>query len=147
MGGMGRRFRFAEHWTVGAPPREVAGVLADLELYPDWWPEVRAVGKVDDDTAVVLCRSALPYTLELVLTAVHRGPALLETRIGGSLVGSVRWRLGAEGRAATRLEFEQEVTVAPGPLALASYAAGPLLRWNHQRMMGSCREGLSSRLR
>lgn len=143
---MGRRFRFAEHWTIGAPPGAVHEVLHDLEHYPAWWPEVRAVGKVDDDTAVVLCRSALPYTLELVLTAVHRAPALLETRIDGALVGTVRWRLAPDGRAATRLDFEQEVTVAPGALALASYAAGPLLRWNHHRMMRSCREGLSSRL-
>jgi carbon monoxide dehydrogenase subunit G len=143
---MGRRFRFTEHWTVGARPEAVHEVLHALEHYPAWWPEVRAVGKVDDDTAVVLCRSALPYTLELVLTAVHRTPALLETRIGGTLDGTVRWRLAPAGPAATRLHFEQEVTVAPGALALAAYAPGPLLRWNHHRMMGSCREGLSSRL-
>lgn len=141
---MGRRFRFAEHWTIGAPPDAVHAVLHDLEHYPRWWPEVRAVGKLDDDTALVLCRSRLPYTLELVLSAVHREPDLLETRIDGTLLGSVRWRLAPAGDRATRLEFEQEVTVAPGALALASYAAGPLLRWNHQQMMGSCREGLSS---
>ena len=80
-----------------------------------------------------------------MLTAVHREPTLLETRIDGDLVGDVRWRLSAAGRA-TRLDFEQEVEVAPGPLALASYAAGPVLRWNHRRMMAGCRDGLSRRL-
>jgi carbon monoxide dehydrogenase subunit G len=143
---MGRSFRFTEHWTIGAAPEAVHEVLHDLEHYPSWWPEVRAVGKLDDDTAVVLCRSVLPYTLELVLTAVHREAALLETRIGGALRGSVRWRLAPAGHGTTRVDYDQEVTVAPGALALASYAAAPLLRWNHHRMMGSCREGLSSRL-
>ena len=143
---MGRTFRFAEHWTMGAPPSAVHEVLHDLEHYPEWWPQVRAVAKVDDDTARVVCRSALPYSLDLVLTAVHREPELLETRIDGDLVGEVRWRLAASGHA-TRLEFEQEVEVGSWPLALASYAAGPVLRWNHHRKMAGCREGLTLRLR
>jgi len=77
---------------------------------------------------------------------VHRDPDLLETRIDGDLEGQVRWRLAAAG-SVTSLEFEQQVEVAPGPLALASYAAGPVLRWNHHKMMAGCRDGLSRRLR
>ena len=45
---------------MGAPREAVHAVLHDLEHYPDWWPQVRAVAKVDDDTARVVCRSTLP---------------------------------------------------------------------------------------
>ena len=47
-------------------------VLVDLEFYADWWPQVRAVAKIDDDHALVVCRSSLPYDLELELSAVSR---------------------------------------------------------------------------
>lgn len=143
---MPRTFSFREQWTLAAPVARVHEVLLDLERYPEWWPEVRAVAKVDDDRAVVLCRSTLPYTLELELGAVHREPELLETTIAGDLVGEVRWRLAPEVRGC-RVDYEQDVVVGRPLLALAAYAGGPLLRWNHRRMMASCREGLSARLR
>jgi hypothetical protein len=36
--------------------------------------------------------------------------------------------------------------VAGRLLTIGSYAARPLLRWNHDRMMAGCREGLLSRV-
>ena len=69
-----RSFHFESTWEVAAPLADVHSVLVDLEHYPDWWPQVLAVAKLDDDTARVLCRSVLPYTLDLVLGAVHREP-------------------------------------------------------------------------
>ena len=144
---MARTFSFREQWTLAAPVDRVHEVLIDLEHYPAWWREVRAVAKVDDDTAIVLCRSVLPYTLELELTAVHRKPELLETTISGDLVGEVRWRLTPAGGGSTTLGYEQDVVVGRPLLAAAAYAGGPVLRWNHRLMMASCREGLSARLR
>ena len=44
--------------------------------------------------------------------------------------------------AGTRLDFAQDVRVR-GLLALASLPARPLLTWNHDRMMRSCRQGLA----
>lgn len=142
---MSRRFSFHGTWFVDAPPEQVQDVLLDLEHYPDWWPQVVAVAKIDDDHARVLCRSVLPYTLDLVLTAVHREPTRLETTLEGDLDGWVRWRIDAEG-AGTRLDFEQEVAVTGRLLALAAYVAGLPLRWNHHRMMTGCLAGLRSRL-
>lgn len=139
------RFEFRDTWAVAARPSRVHDVLLDLEHYPAWWPQVVAVAKVDDDTARVLCRSALPYTLDLVLVAVHRGPTLLETRIGGDLVGSVRWRLSPEA-GGTRLDFGQEVEVGRALLRTAARGVRPLLEWNHRRMMAGCRTGLARRL-
>lgn len=119
-------------------------MVLDLEHYPRWWPQVRAVAKLGPDTARVLCRSSLPYTLDLVLDAVSREPPVLEVSVGGDLDGWVRWRL-AETPGGTRTDFTQEVSVG-GALALASYALRPLLTWNHHRMMAGCQEGLLRRL-
>jgi hypothetical protein len=102
------------------------------------------VAKLGPDDARVLCRSVLPYTLDLVLHAVSREGSVLEVEVSGDLDGSVRWRL-TPVTDGTRMEFEQSVRVS-GPLALASYVARPALRWNHHRMMLGCVEGLSFRL-
>lgn len=138
-------FEFRDAWSVAADPVVVRDVLVDLEHYPAWWPQVVAVAKIDDDTARVLCRSTLPYTLDLVLVAVHRGPTLLETRIEGDLVGSVRWRISPDG-SGTRLDFGQEVEVDRPVLRVAARGVRPLLEWNHHRMMAGCRTGLDQRL-
>ena len=141
---MSRTFAFRDSWEVGAPPDAVHDVLVDLEHYPDWWPEVVAVASLGPDEARVLCRSRLPYTLDLVLLAVNRSVGVLEVGVSGDLRGSVRFDL-APVLGGTRLEFAQVVSV-PGWLGAASYVAGPVLRWNHDRMMRGCRRGLSARL-
>lgn len=142
---MSATYRFGGTWTMPHPLPAVAGALVDLERYPEWWPEVVAVAGLGPDDARVLCRSVLPYTLDLVLHAVHREPPLLETTVRGDLRGVVRWRLSEEPDGSTRMEFDQEVDVA-GLLAAASYVARPLLRWNHDRMMRSCIAGLRRHL-
>jgi hypothetical protein len=122
----------------------VQGVLVDLERYPEWWPQVRAVASLGADDARVLCRSALPYTLDLLVHALRREPSRLEVAISGDLDGTASWRLTDLGRR-TRLDFVQEVTVG-GWLALVSPVVRPLMRWNHARMMAGCMEGLRDRL-
>jgi hypothetical protein len=134
-------YRFGGSWTVPHDVTTVAGLLVDLERYPEWWPQVVAVASLGPDDARVLCRSALPYTLDLVLHAVHREPPVLETTVAGDLRGVVRWRLTPSGPDRTRMDFEQEVEVR-GALAVASYLGRPLLRWNHDRMMRGCVAGL-----
>lgn len=141
---MTRPFVFRESWTLDAPLVRVHAVLLDLEHYPDWWSQVKAVARLDDEHAWVLCRSRLPYTLDLVLTAVHRDLDLLETTVSGDLVGVVRWRLTDVG-GRTRLDFEQEVELGPRWLAAAAVVFGPLLTWNHDQMMAGCLEGLRQR--
>ena len=141
---MRRAYAFSGSWTVDAATARVQEVLVDLERYPDWWPQVLAVASLGADDARVLCRSSLPYTLDLVLHAVRRDAALLEVRITGDLDGTVTWRITEHGPG-TRLDFEQEVTVG-GWLAVMSPALGPVLRWNHARMMAGCVEGLRARL-
>jgi hypothetical protein len=114
--------------------------LVDLERYPEWWPQVLAVASLGPDDARVLCRSTLPYTLDLRLHAVRRDPLWLEVAISGDLEGLAVWTLTDLG-GRTRLDFAQAVTVG-GWLALVSPALRRLLRWNHARMMAGCVEGL-----
>ena len=137
-------YSFRASWVTPASPEEVAETVVDLERYPEWWPQVRAVAKLGPDTARVLCRSALPYTLDLVLDAVSREAPVLEVAVSGDLDGWVRWTVTPDA-GGTRTDFAQEVSVT-GPLAAASLVARPLLRWNHQQMMRGCQDGLSARL-
>lgn len=141
---MSPSFAFRDTWEVSAPAAAVHDVLVDLEHYPAWWPQVVAVAALGPDDARVLCRSVLPYTLDLVLHAVDRSPGVLEVGVSGDLRGSVRFDL-VPVDGGTRLEFAQEVRV-PGWLGAASYVARPALRWNHDRMMRGCAQGLRSRL-
>nr|WP_174268043.1 SRPBCC family protein [Nocardioides zeae] len=130
------------------PPDAVATVLLDLAAYVDWWPQVVAVGRLGDDDALVLCRSTLPYDLELHLRATERALPRLEVAIGGDLVGTARFTLVAVG-AGTRVDYRQEVDLGgwfgrvPGPVLRL---LDPLLRWNHARMMAGCVAGLRARV-
>lgn len=141
---MSAHYRFEHRLAVPAPADRVRAVLLDLERYPRWWPQVRAVGSLGPETALVLCRSVLPYDLELVLEAVRREAAVLEVRIGGALDGFAQWRLEPRG-STTALAYEQEVD-ARGALAAASYPLRPLLRWNHAVMMRGFDRGLPGAL-
>ena len=139
-----RSFRFVDSWEVAAPAESVRDVLIDLERYPEWWPQVRAVAKVSDDDAIVLCRSRLPYTLEMHLHAVSRDLPTVRVDIGGDLDGFAQWTLVATARG-TRLDFLQDVDLVSVPGWVASMAR-PILTWNHHRMMDGARTGLSRRL-
>ena len=103
-------YEFRGAWSVAAPLEAVREAVVDLERYPEWWPQIRAVAKLGPDDARVLCRSTLPYTLDLVLHAVSREGTVLEVEVSGDLDGSVRWQLSPEP-AGTRMEFEQHVRV------------------------------------
>ena len=135
---------FEERWTVAAPPEQVRDVLIDLEHYPEWWQQVVAVAKAGEDDAVVLCRSALPYLLEMRLHAVSRELPTIEVGIDGHLRGRVRWTLLPDS-GQTALRWEQRVTVH-GWLRPFAVLLRPLLRWNHARMMAGGRAGLVRRL-
>ena len=102
--------------------------------------------KIDDDTALVVCRSVLPYDLELVLTAVSREVDLLEVQIEGPIRGYARYHLVETGPGVTSLHFEQEVRAESRLMVLASYVARPLLVWNHHRMMRGSEQGLRALL-
>ncbi|MET0837351.1 MAG: polyketide cyclase [Marmoricola sp.] len=140
-----RVYRFSSVFTLEATRKRVHDVLVDLEFYSDWWPQVRAVGKIDDDHALVVCRSVLPYDLELVLTAVSRDLDCLEVGIVGPIRGWAKFHLDEQSPGVTSLRFEQEVRAEAPSFVLASYVVRPLLVWNHRRMMSGAEQGLRER--
>jgi uncharacterized protein YndB with AHSA1/START domain len=145
MADMAPHYRFRQRAWVPAPPERVREVLVDLADYPRWWPQVVAVATLGPDDARVLCRSRLPYTLDLVLHAVSRELPTVEVSVTGQLRGWVRWTLTPEADG-TAMALEQEVTVH-GLLAPIAALARPLLRWNHARMVADGLAGLTARLR
>ncbi|HSE07790.1 MAG TPA: SRPBCC family protein [Nocardioidaceae bacterium] len=143
---MSAHYRFETRWQMPFDREHLFAVLADVGRYPAWWPQVRAVARLDDDTAHVVARSLLPYSLDLVLTRVVEDSAagVLEARITGQLDGWSRWTIDSD-LAGTALRYEQEVT-APGRLMTAASAvARPVLEANHTWMMRGGRRGLLRR--
>ncbi|HEV7146421.1 MAG TPA: SRPBCC family protein, partial [Pedococcus sp.] len=65
-----RTFRFEHQWSLDAPAPRVFAVLADVEGYASWWPQVRRVERIDEESGRTAIRSFLPYTLDLVLRRV-----------------------------------------------------------------------------
>ena len=131
---------FAETWELPIGAEAVRDLLVDVEHYPEWWPQVRAVAKLGADDALLVCRSVLPYDLEIVLHAISRELPALEVGLGGDLDGFARWTLTPTPQG-SRMVFEQEVVVR-GLLGVASSVLRPVLRWNHRQMMLGCRRGL-----
>ncbi|HET8605187.1 MAG TPA: polyketide cyclase [Marmoricola sp.] len=139
-------YHFRHEATVPAPRPRVHEVLLDLFHYVDWWPQVRAVASLGPDDALLVCRSVLPYDLELRAHAVSRALDCLEVEVDGPFTGSVRWALDDVGRDRTRLRFDQQVRVGARPLVVGSWVARPLLVANHRHMMRGAVRGLAARL-
>ena len=136
---------FTDSWETPATPQDVQAVLLDLEHYVDWWPQVRAVASLGPDDALVVCRSLLPYDLELALHAEERDPRSLKVAIDGPIRGFAQWRLAATERG-TRLDFEQRVHAVGRVFRWASYVMRTVLRANHAWMMRGAERGLTARL-
>jgi hypothetical protein len=134
---------FRDSWETPAPPEVVHAVLVDLEHYVDWWPQVRAVASAGPDDALVVCRSRLPYDLELHLHAESRDPGLLRVGIDGPIRGYAAWSL-RPSPVGTRLDFEQRVEAVARSFRWASYIARPLLAANHTWMMRGAEQGLAA---
>ena len=144
-------FEFHHEWALDAPPARVFDALADVERYAAWWPQVRTVERIDDQSGRTTVRSFLPYTLELVLRREVQDEAssILRVAVGGDLEGWCQWRVGpGRGRPGSAVaRFDQVAAVTPTLLARTARLTGPLLRANHTWMMHSGRAGLAAYLR
>jgi hypothetical protein len=140
-------YRFRSVWLLGVGPRSVYEVLARFEDYPGWWPEVRRIRLVGEESCEVTCRSALPYDLTFVLRPTRRDPdvGVLEASMTGDLEGFSRWRI-SEHLSGSRLVFEEEVTAHKRLLRRLAPVARPAFRANHAIMMRHARSGLEAHL-
>ena len=138
-------FDFSSVWFVEAEPPDVVAVLADIDRYPTWWPQVRSVTRVDDDSGAAVVSSLLPVTLRLRMTRVieEREAGLLRVVLAGDLVGHAQWRIATVPQGSV-VHFEQSVRVATRLERMATLVP-LLLRANHAWMMRGALRGLAGR--
>ena len=137
------RYVFRSEWRLPATPEEVYAVLADVETYPDWWPQVRRTRRIDAQSGEVVCRSLLPYDVKFVMHRDVEDPAerVLRARLEGDLTGTSQWTITADG-AGTVAVFDEDVAVGKAMLRAAGRLLRPALRFNHDLMMRSGEKGL-----
>ena len=137
-------YSFSSVWLVEAPAADVFEVLRDLGDYSVWWPEVKEVHRVDDDTTVVRCRALLPYDLRFTMRRSREDPTagVLEVAMSGDLEGFSRWTISSYGDGASRLLFEEEVATNKKLLNQLAPVARPAFTLNHALMMRHGHQGL-----
>lgn len=144
-------FEFHHEWALDAPAPRVFEALADVDRYAAWWPQVRTVERIDEDSGRTKVRSFLPYTLDLVLRreVEDKASCTLRVAVSGDLRGWCQWRVAAapDRARATVASFDQVAVVTPMLLARTARLTAPLLRANHTWMMHSGRAGLAAYLR
>ncbi|GAB3582712.1 SRPBCC family protein [Amycolatopsis endophytica] len=140
-------YRFRDTWLLSAPVRSVYDAVVDLAAYPRWWPDVIEVSRVDEDTAELVCRAALPYALTIRMRRAEEDPRTGRMRV--HLTGDLEGSLAATAvplPGATRLEITQQVIATKPLLRLLSPVARPVFRANHAVMMRRGRRGLAAHL-
>jgi hypothetical protein len=143
-----RRFVFRSQWQLPALPRQVYDVLADVETYPRWWPQVRKARRIDDVSGELTCRSLLPYDLVFLMRQEVRDPdgLVLRAQMDGDLNGSTQWTITADGDGSIAV-FDEDVSVGSGLVGAAGRLFRPALKFNHDLMMRAGEKGLRAHLR
>jgi hypothetical protein len=137
-------YRFRDVWSVEVAAARLFGALVDLASYPAWWPDVRSVRRVDDETAELTCRATLPFALVFRL---HRAvqderAGRLRVNMTGDLEGYCEGLVAAHQPDSARLEISQRVVVNKTLLRRLAPVARPLFRANHAAMMRRGQHGL-----
>jgi uncharacterized protein YndB with AHSA1/START domain len=142
------RYTFRTRWHLPAPPQRVYGVLADVESYPAWWPQVRSARRIDETSGELTCRSLLPYELVFRMHQELRDPEglVLRASMTGDLNGSSQWTISADGDGSAYAVFDEDVSVGSGLLHAAGRLVRPALKFNHDLMMRAGEKGLRRHL-
>jgi hypothetical protein len=141
-------YRFRNVWSIDTGAAALFGALVDLANYPRWWPDIRSVRKVDEDTAEFTCRALLPYAL---IFRLHRAEqdernGRLRVRMTGDLEGYCQGIVAPDHPRRARLEISQRVVVNKKLLRRLAPVARPLFRANHSLMMWRGYRGLRAYL-
>jgi Polyketide cyclase / dehydrase and lipid transport len=140
-------YAFRSVWHVSASPDDVLHALERLADYPLWWPEIRDVLPLGDQTFQVTCKSTLAFKLCFAARPILRDRAarVLEARLTGDLEGSCRWTIGVHATG-TSVTFDGDVTPQKTLLRRIGPLARPALKAYHSRMMRNGERGLRTYL-
>jgi hypothetical protein len=136
-------YRFRDVWSVSAHTALVFDALVDLVNWPRWWPDVRSVHRIDDDTAEITCRAVLPYALTIRLHRAEQDhdAGRLRVDMTGDLDGYCEGRVVRSSGGST-LAIDQRVAVTRPLLRTLAPVARPLFTANHAVMMWRGQRGL-----
>jgi hypothetical protein len=142
-----KRYSFRSVWYVDAASGDVFDVLRDVRTYPAWWPEIKEVWQISDDSIDVRARSLLPYDLRFTMrrTREDRDAGVLEVDMTGDLEGGSRFEITPTSTG-SRLVFAEEVTTNKRLLNWLAPIARPAFRVNHTLMMRHGLAGLKTYL-
>lgn len=145
---MAGSYQFRSEWRLPTAPERVYEVLADVETYPSWWPQVRRARRIDELSGELTCRSLLPYDLVFVMHRELEDAArrVLRARLEGDLCGTSQWTISPHPTGSLAV-FDEHVTVGNGALRAAGRLLRPALRFNHDLMMRAGERGLREHLR
>jgi hypothetical protein len=137
-------YRFRNVWSLDIAATRVFDALVDVARYPAWWPDVRSVSQVDDDTAEVACRALLPYSLVFHMRRAEQDErsGRLRVDLTGDLEGHCLGVVATQRPYWTRLEISQHVVVNKSLLRRLAPVARPLFQANHAAMMWRGQRGL-----
>jgi uncharacterized protein YndB with AHSA1/START domain len=142
-----RTYVFRSEWRLPGSPDRVFKVLADVETYPDWWPQVRKARRVDEISGELTCRSLLPYDVVFLMHRELEDPDefVLRARMEGDLTGTSQWTVTPSGDDSVAV-FDENVAVGNGMLRAAGRLFRPALKFNHDLMMRAGEKGLRAHL-
>jgi len=146
-------YEFVTSWHFNAPQEQVWDLIFHSENWPQWWPGVEKVEKLQDGDSNHVgavhrytWKSKLPYRLVFEMKTTRVEPiSLLEGEAIGELQGFGRWQLSSESEITT-VRYDWKVKTTKSWMNYLAPIARPLFKWNHDVVMGWGREGLAKRL-
>lgn len=146
-------YQFSTIWRVEASVQEVWEILCHPDLWPEWWEsleqiielkkgDVRGIGALHRYT----WKGALPYRLTFDIHVLTIQPlCLLEGEASGEVEGRGVWSLTERGRE-TIVRYDWDIRTNARWMNMLAPLAGPIFRWNHDRVMRDGAKGLARRL-
>ena len=134
---------FESVWQVRATSSEVAEILSDPTILPEWWPSVYLRVTPDLQTGYqLLTKGWLPYLLHWRLQVVSNElPVRLEIAAAGDLEGTGLWTLYESGGLVT-VCFAWRVRATKPLIRILSPIFRPIFAANHRWAMARGEESL-----
>jgi len=138
------QYHFKTDWEFKADPPRTWSIVLDLQRYPGWWKNFRAVRLLKGDGQAIgsvydcVVRGSLPYSLRYTLevVAVERYRSI-ELRSTGDLVGTGRWEFTEPAPGSTHATYYWDVATTNPALNLLAPFARRFLAQNHEQVMAN----------